>query len=100
MSINFVHLTCIRVFIECDVNRKPENWNISWSGSGMIYGWGHNHRGQLGGVGGNQVKVPTPCEALTALRPVQLAGGEQSLFAVTSEGRVYATGEYFFTSVL
>lgn len=60
----------------------------------MIYGWGHNHRGQLGGVNGNQIKIPTPCEALTALRPVQLAGGEQSLFAVTSEGRVYATGIY------
>lgn len=60
----------------------------------MIYGWGHNHRGQLGGVNGNQIKIPTPCEALTALRPVQLAGGEQSLFAVTSEGRVYATGNW------
>lgn len=74
--------------------RKSDNWNISWSGSGVIYGWGHNHRGQLGGVNGNQIKIPTPCEALTALRPVQLAGGEQSLFAVTSEGRVYATGMY------
>lgn len=67
----------------------------------MIYGWGHNHRGQLGGVSGNQVKIPTPCEGLTALRPVQLAGGEQSLFAVTSEGRVYATGVVlnFFVSL-
>jgi alpha-tubulin suppressor-like RCC1 family protein len=32
------------------------------------------------------------CEALSALRPIQLAGGEQTLFAITSDGRVYATG--------
>jgi hypothetical protein len=29
---------------------------------------------------------------LSALRPIQLAGGEQTLFAITSDGRVYATG--------
>jgi E3 ubiquitin-protein ligase HERC2 len=39
-----------------------------------------------------QVKLPSPCEALSVLRPVQLVGGEQTLFAVTAEGRVYATG--------
>lgn len=42
------------------------------------------------------MKIPTACEALTNLRPVQLAGGEQSLFAITSEGRVYATGKFHF----
>ncbi|GLH06927.1 Probable E3 ubiquitin-protein ligase HERC2 [Gryllus bimaculatus] len=67
-------------------------WLHSWSGSGTIYGWGHNHRGQLGGVEGAKVKLPTPCEALSALRPVQLAGGEQTLVAVTADGKVYATG--------
>lgn len=72
--------------------RKPEDWTLSWSGSGSIYGWGHNHRGQLGGVEGAKVKLPKPCEALTALRPVQLIGGEQTLFAVTSDGKVYASG--------
>ncbi|XP_060526978.1 E3 ubiquitin-protein ligase HERC2 [Cylas formicarius] len=74
------------------LNRRPEDWTLSWGGSGTIYGWGHNHRGQLGGVDGAKVKVPTPCEALTQLRPVQLAGGEQTLFAVTADGKVYATG--------
>jgi alpha-tubulin suppressor-like RCC1 family protein len=38
------------------------------------------------------VKLPTPCEALSALRPVQLLGGEQTLMAVTADGKVYATG--------
>ncbi|RWS12697.1 E3 ubiquitin-protein ligase HERC2-like protein [Dinothrombium tinctorium] len=74
------------------VNRKPDEWSVSWLSHGIIYGWGHNHRGQLGGVDGAKVKLPTPCEALSVLRPIQIVGGEQSLFAVTSEGRVYAMG--------
>lgn len=74
------------------VNRRPEDWTLSWDGSGAIYGWGHNHRGQLGGLEGPKVKLPSPCESLSALRPVQLAGGEQTLFAVTADGKVYATG--------
>ena len=28
---------------------------LSWGGAGTIYGWGHNHRGQLGGVDGAKV---------------------------------------------
>ena len=39
-----------------------------------------------------QVKIPTQCEAISMLRPVQLVGGEQTLFAVTAEGKVHATG--------
>jgi len=74
------------------LHRAPEDWTLSWGGAGSIYGWGHNHRGQLGGVDGAKVKIPSPCEALSVLRPVQLVGGEQTLFAVTAEGRVYATG--------
>lgn len=62
------------------------------TGAGAIYGWGHNHRGQLGGVEGAKVKTPTICDALSTLRPIQLAGGEQTLFAVTTQGHVYATG--------
>lgn len=34
------------------------------------------------------MKLPTPCDTLTALRPVQLIGGEQTLFAVTADGKV------------
>ncbi|KAG5897066.1 hypothetical protein JTB14_025882 [Gonioctena quinquepunctata] len=74
------------------LNRRPEDWTLSWGGSGTIYGWGHNHRGQLGGVEGAKVKTPTACEALSSLRPIQLLGGEQTLFAVTADGKVYATG--------
>lgn len=58
----------------------------------MVYGWGHNHRGQLGGVEGAKVKLPAACEALSALRPAQLVGGEQTLLAVTHDGKLYATG--------
>ncbi|XP_074649618.1 E3 ubiquitin-protein ligase HERC2-like [Tubulanus polymorphus] len=72
--------------------RQPDDWTLSWGGSGQIWGWGHNHRGQLGGVEGAKVKLPVSCEALATLRPVQLAGGEQTLFAVTGDGKVNATG--------
>ena len=34
------------------------------------------------------MKFPQPCEALSAIRPVQIVGGEQTLFAVTTEGKV------------
>uniref|UniRef100_A0A3B3QN49 E3 ubiquitin-protein ligase HERC2 n=1 Tax=Paramormyrops kingsleyae TaxID=1676925 RepID=A0A3B3QN49_9TELE len=71
---------------------RPDDWTLSAGGSGTIYGWGHNHRGQLGGIEGAKVKVPTPTEALAMLRPVQLIGGEQTLFAVTADGKLYATG--------
>lgn len=81
------------------MNRRPDDWTLSAGGSGTIYGWGHNHRGQLGGIEGAKVKVPTPTEALATLRPVQLIGGEQTLFAVTADGKVFHTtcvGSTFF----
>lgn len=74
------------------LHRCPDSWTVSWGGTGTIYGWGHNHRGQLGGVEGAKVKVPSPCHALSALRPLQICGGEQTLFLVTGDGKVYATG--------
>ncbi|XP_055844671.1 probable E3 ubiquitin-protein ligase HERC2 isoform X2 [Episyrphus balteatus] len=74
------------------LNRHPEDWALSWGGASTIYGWGHNHRGQLGGLEGSRIKAPTPCEALSLLRPVQLAGGEQTLYAVTPDGKLFATG--------
>uniref|UniRef100_A0A6B2EBN7 HECT-type E3 ubiquitin transferase n=1 Tax=Phlebotomus kandelakii TaxID=1109342 RepID=A0A6B2EBN7_9DIPT len=74
------------------LNRRPEDWALSWGGASTIYGWGHNHRGQLGGLEGGRIKAPTPCEALSLLRPVQLAGGEQTLYAVTADGKLFATG--------
>ena len=72
--------------------RKPDDWTLSWGGSGQIWVWGHNHRGQLGGVEGAKVKLPLGCEALASLRPVQLIGGEQTLFAVTADGKVSLSG--------
>ncbi|XP_077868707.1 E3 ubiquitin-protein ligase HERC2-like [Saccoglossus kowalevskii] len=74
------------------MNRRADDWTLSWGGSGTIFGWGHNHRGQLGGVDGAKVKLPSPCEALSTLRPIQIVGGEQTLFCVTADGKVYATG--------
>ncbi|KAJ1527956.1 hypothetical protein ONE63_007889 [Megalurothrips usitatus] len=73
------------------LSRRPEDWVLA-CGSGTIYVWGHNHRGQLGGVEGTRVRLPTPCEALSSLRPVQLIGGEQTLLAVSADGKVHATG--------
>lgn len=74
------------------LNKRPEDWTLSWGGTGTIYGWGHNHRGQLGGVEGAKVKLPASCHSLSSLRPVQIIGGEQTLFVVTIDGKVYATG--------
>lgn len=75
---------------------RPESWKKCWptdSASGLeVWSWGHNHRGQLGGVEGSKIKVPVLCEHLSALRPKQIIGGEQSLFIVSIDGRVYATG--------
>lgn len=70
------------------IPRKPDDWTLSWGGSGQIWGWGHNHRGQLGGVEGAKVKLPISCEGLAGLRPVQLIGGEQTLFSVIADGKV------------
>ena len=59
-----------------------------WGGSGTIYGWGHNHRGQLGGIEGAKVKTPMICDSVAVLKPVQIVGGEQTLFCVTADGKV------------
>lgn len=91
LSVREWCFTCSLSHVNCSLNvcyRRPDDWTLSAGGSGTIYGWGHNHRGQLGGIEGAKVKVPTPCEALAALRPVQLIGGEQTLFAVTADGKV------------
>lgn len=76
--------------------RRPSDWTVTWGGSGTIYGWGHNHRGQLGGIEGGKVKFPQPCEALSTIRPVQIVGGEQTLFAVTADGKVCVVGVVFY----
>lgn len=83
--VQFLPMPNVLINVCC---RRPDDWTLSAGGSGTIYGWGHNHRGQLGGIEGAKVKVPTPCEALATLRPVQLIGGEQTLFAVTADGKV------------
>lgn len=44
------------------------------------------------------MKLPQPCEQLAALRPVQLIGGEQTLFAVTGDGKV--SSFYLFRKLL
>lgn len=54
-----------------------------------VFGWGHNHRGQLGGVDGNKVKSPRLCEGFSELNPVHMSGGEQTLFALTQDGKVH-----------
>ena len=77
------------LFVICSINRsRPCDWTMAWTGTNLIFGWGHNHRGQLGGVEGSKVKVPQPCDSLSPLKPVQICGGEQSLFVVSSDGKV------------
>ena len=68
--------------------RYLKDWSIPLGNTFSVYGWGHNHRGQLGGVEGNKVKLPRLMENFSELNPVQVIGGEQTLFAVTSDGKV------------
>ena len=84
-----INSPCIITHFVYSIYRKPEDWTLNWPGSGSIFGWGHNHRGQLGGPEGAKVKIPVPCYSLAALKPVDLIGGEQTLFAITAEGKVY-----------
>jgi E3 ubiquitin-protein ligase HERC2 len=66
---------------------------MAWGGNGqVVYVWGHNHRGQLSCLESSQVKKPIACDSLSFLKPVQVIGGEQTMFAVTSYGKVYASG--------
>lgn len=68
---------------------------MTWGGNGqVVYVWGHNHRGQLACTDSSQVKKPLACDALSVLKPTQVIGGEQTMFAVTSYGKVYASGAY------
>jgi len=40
----------------------------------------------------SQVKKPLACDSLSVLKPTQVIGGEQTMFAVTAYGKVYASG--------
>ena len=68
--------------------RYPKEWVIPLGIAFSVYGWGHNHRGQLGGVEGNKIKTPRLCEAFSELSPVRVVGGEQTMFAITRDGKV------------
>ncbi|CAI8007319.1 E3 ubiquitin-protein ligase HERC2 [Geodia barretti] len=74
------------------MQRYPKEWVIPLGIAFSVYGWGHNHRGQLGGVEGNKIKTPRLCEAFSELSPVKVTGGEQTMFAITKDGKVYASG--------
>ena len=76
--------------VEIVMHRYPKDWTIPLGNSFSIYGWGHNHRGQLGGIEGNKIKLPKLCESFSELNPVQIIGGEQTMFAVTNDGKVSA----------
>lgn len=56
--------------------------------STKVFVWGLNDKDQLGGLKGSKVKLPVYSEALSALKPVLIAGGSKSLFIVSLEGKV------------
>ena len=61
---------------------------LTGGSTSVLYGWGHNHRGQLGGIEGTKVKNPRALEAIAGLKPLQIACGEQCVFIVTHNGKV------------
>lgn len=66
----------------------PEVWSDSQT---KVFVWGLNDKDQLGGLKGSKVKVPVYSEALTALKPIHIAGGSKSLFIVSCDGKVSET---------
>jgi E3 ubiquitin-protein ligase HERC2 len=74
------------------LQRYAKDWDIPLTVSFTVYGWGHNHRGQLGGVEGTKVRSPRLSNSFAEISPIQLVGGEQTMFAVTEDGKVYASG--------
>ena len=80
------HLLSLKIFF-----RYPKDWTLPTGSTFSVFGWGHNHRGQLGGIEGNKVKSPRLCESLSELNPAMITGGEQTLFAVTDDGKVSQT---------
>lgn len=83
----------------CFSCRYPKDWSMHLGSTFSVYGWGHNHRGQLGGVEGNKVKFPRLCENFSELNPVQMCGGEQTFFAVTPDGKVRPLPMYTYMYV-
>ena len=77
------------------VCRYPKEWVIPLGVAFAVYGWGHNHRGQLGGVEGNKIKTPRLCEAFSELSPEKVVGGEQTMFAITRDGKVCCYGDIY-----
>lgn len=63
----------------------PEVWA---DGQAKVFVWGLNDKDQLGGLKGSKVKLPIYSEALSALRPIHIAGGSKSLFIVSYDGKV------------
>ena len=70
------------------ISRYSNDWDIPLTVSFTVYGWGHNHRGQLGGVEGTKVRSPRLSNSFAEISPIQLIGGEQIMFAVTEDGKV------------
>ncbi|KAI5699704.1 hypothetical protein M8J75_007266 [Diaphorina citri] len=72
---------------------KGEN-NVDPSRVTSCFGWGHNHRGQLGFLQTDVLKIKTPTflDVLSDLNPSQIVAGDQSVFAVGWNGQVYAMG--------
>ena len=73
------------------LQRYPNDWDVPLAASFSVFGWGHNHKGQLGGIEGTKVRSPRISNSFAELSPTQIIGGEQTLFAVTKDGKVSTT---------
>lgn len=62
--------------------------HIGVSQQNKVFLWGLNDKDQLGGLKGSKIKFPLLNENISALRPIQIAGGSKSLFIVSYNGKV------------
>ena len=64
---------------------------VAMDENGRVFGWGSNDQGQLLDTGRNK-KVLSPVELALDFRPVQLACGGSTTYALDEEGSVWAWG--------
>jgi alpha-tubulin suppressor-like RCC1 family protein len=65
------------------------------SSNGALYSWGRNHVGELGDGSLRDSNTPTHVRLPFGVRPVQIAAGHASGYALGSNGTIYSWGDNY-----